>query len=166
MNDIDLTDKSVAVELLSFRAGGQDYAIDIGSTREIRSWTTPSEMPDAPADMLGVINLRGEVLPLLDLAGRLGLPTPEVNERSVIIVAELDNEPIGLLVDAVSDIIAPSEDDLQRPSDAVSRDEQPCVRALTLIGKKLVRVLELSSLKPAQINLIPQVCENELQKFQ
>lgn len=146
MSNTELEESSAAIELLSFRAGGQDYAIDIGSTREIRSWTTPSELPDAPPNMLGVINLRGEVLPLLDLAGRLGLSTPDVNERSVIIVAEVDKNPIGLLVDAVSDIIAPSEEELRPPPDTATRDDAPCVRALTLVEENVVRVLDLSSL--------------------
>lgn len=88
-------------------------------------------MPDAPANMLGVINLRGEVLPLLEPAARLGLPSPEVSERSVIIVAEVDNDLIGFLVDAVSDIIVFSEDELQPPPETATRDAEPCVRSLT-----------------------------------
>lgn len=139
-------DRSTVVELLSFTVGEQDYAIDIGSTREIRGWSTPSEMPDAPANMLGVMGLRGELVPLMDLAKRLGVPTHEVSERSVIIVAEIDGKPIGLLVDAVSDILSPSEDDLKPPPETVTSDADPCVRALVLIDETLVRVLELSLL--------------------
>lgn len=147
-------ERSTVIELLSFTVGKQDYAIDIGSTREIRGWSTPSEMPDAPVNMLGIMNLRGELVPLMNLAERLGVPTQEVNERSVIIVAEIDGKPIGLLVDAVSDILTPSEDDLKPPPETVTSDADLCVRALVLIEETLVRVLELSSLFPARAEVV------------
>lgn len=157
MQETDVSRKSVANELLSFKVGGQDYAIDVASTREIRGWTTPSELPDSPAHILGVINLRGDVLPLLDLAARLGLKTPEVNERSVIIVTEGHNGTVGLLVDAVSDIIAPSEEEMQPPPAAANCGEDPCVRALTIIGEKMVRVLELSAVMPSKTGSADQL---------
>ncbi|WP_299507974.1 chemotaxis protein CheW [uncultured Roseobacter sp.] len=157
MSDVDASQKPTIIELLSFRVGGQDYAIDVASTREIRGWTTPSELPDTPVHILGMINLRGDVLPLLDLAARLGLKTPEVNERSVIIVTEVDNSTVGLLVDAVSDIIAPSEEEMQPPPEAVKSDEDPCVRALTVIGEKMIRVLELSSVMPSTLGTPDQL---------
>lgn len=157
MSDDNVSQKPTSIELPSFKVGGQDYAIDVASTREIRGWTTPSELPDTPAHILGVINLRGDVLPLLDLASRLGLKTPEVNERSVIIVTELDNSTVGLLVDAVSDIIAPSEEEMQEPPEAVKGDEDPCVRSLTIIGEKMIRILELSSVMPSTIETHDQV---------
>lgn len=153
MNEENVSAGSETIELLSFLVGGQDYAIDICATREIRGWTSPSELPDAPEHILGVINLRGQALPLLDLAARLGLPTPAVNEKSVIIVAEQDGVPFGLLVDAVSDIIAPSEEDMQPPPEAATSEIDAPVRALTIIGEKMVRVLKLSSVFPANAAL-------------
>lgn len=150
MYDVETSESSDAIELLTFKVGGQDYAIDIGATREIRGWTNPSVLPDAPEHILGVINLRGDVLPLLDLAARLGLETPVVNEKSVIIVAEFDDTPFGLLVDAVSDIITPLEDDMQTPPEAATNGSDRCVRALTILDENLVRVLELSSVIPAK----------------
>ncbi|WP_299505078.1 chemotaxis protein CheW [uncultured Roseobacter sp.] len=149
MNETDVQENSEVVEFLSFRVGGEDYAIDIGSTREIRSWTTPSTLPDAPTFFLGVINLRGVMLPLLDLAARLGLPTPEVNERSVIIVAEIEDTPVGLLVEGVSDIIAPSKDEMQPPPDMANSGGDSYVQALTLVEDKTVRILDLASVMPA-----------------
>lgn len=148
MIETDVPPSAEAIELLSFRVGGEDYAIDINSTREIRGWTMPSFLPDAPAFVLGVINLRGVVLPLLDLAARLGLPTPEVNERSVIIVAEIDGTPMGLLVDAVLDIIAPTSDELQPPPDMATSPDSSYVQNLTFVGEKMVRILNLESVLP------------------
>lgn len=150
MTDTDeLHTSAEAVELLTFLVGGEDYAIDIGSTREIRSWTVPSALPDAPPDVLGVINLRGVVVPLLDLAARLGITTQKESDRNVIIVTEIAETPFGLLVDAVSDIISPTEDEIRPPPDAATVEDQSYVRALTLIDEKIVRILDLVSVLPS-----------------
>jgi len=69
-------------------------------------------MPNTEPHMLGVINLRGEVLPLFDLVAKPGLKTPEINVRSVIIVFEADKEVIGFLVDSVSNILTPQQDEI------------------------------------------------------
>ena len=148
MTEIDVPAGSESIELLSFTVGGEDYSININSTREIRGWTVPSSLPDAPAFVLGAINLRGVVLSLLDLAARLGLQTPEVNERSVIIVAEIGHTPVGLLVDAVSDIIAPTKDEMQPPPEVATSPDSTCVQTLVFVGEKIVRVLNLESVLP------------------
>lgn len=137
-----------SVEHLAFEVGTQNYAIDIGAVREIRGWAEPSGMPDTEPHVMGVINLRGEVLPLLDLAGKLGLETPEINERSVIIVVEAQNGTLGLLVDSVSNIIAPSQEDMKPPPEVASNGEKSYVSALTLVEEKLTRILDLSVLLP------------------
>lgn len=133
------------VEYLSFEVSGEGYAIDIALTREIRGWTEPSVMPESRNYELGVINLRGEMLPLIDLAAKLGLPSPEIHERSVIIVAEVENMVVGLLVDSVSNIIAPTEDDIRNPPETGSGGNIDYVCALTVIEEKMVRILDLSA---------------------
>ena len=102
-------------ELLTFRLADQDYAMDIMSVREIRGWTRTTPLPHAPSYMCGVINLRGTVLPVMDLAERLGLPAQEKSDRNVIIVVKQGDALTGLLVDAVSDIVALTADELQPP---------------------------------------------------
>lgn len=109
------------LELLTFRVADQEYSLDIMSVREIRGWTRTTPMPHAPDYMRGVINLRGTVLPVMDLARRLHLPSQETNDRNVIIVVNLNGTLTGLLVDAVSDIVAITEDDLQPPPRHVDR---------------------------------------------
>ena len=90
------------------------------SVREIRGWTPATALPHAPAYVRGVINLRGSVLPIVDLAERLGFPQTEATQRHVIIVVQVDAQIVGLLVDAVSDIL--SHDDRAHPADAGRRD--------------------------------------------
>lgn len=133
------------LELLTFRVADQEYALDIMSVREIRGWTNATPLPHAPSYMKGVINLRGTVLPVMDLCGRLGLPSPEQTERSVIIVVKHDDNMTGLLVEAVSDIIALSLDDLQPPPELSGSGADGVVSALTLIDERMIRILDLQA---------------------
>ena len=134
---------SGSIEYLSFEVSGEGYAIDIALTREIRGWTEPSAMPDTPAFELGVINLRGEMLPLIDLAARLGLRSPEIHARSVIIVAEVNDMAVGLLVDSVSNIIALSEENMRPPPDMANGGKHDYVKALTVVDEQMIRILDL-----------------------
>jgi purine-binding chemotaxis protein CheW len=133
------------LELLTFRLADHEYAVNIMSVREIRGWTRATPMPHSPACMKGVINLRGTVLPVMDLAERLGLPSREQNERNVIIVVKQGNAMTGLLVDAVSDIIALSEDSMQPPPDLSPGGATGVVSALTLVDDRMIRVLDLAA---------------------
>jgi len=131
------------VELLTFQLSDQEYSLNIMSVREIRSWTRATPMPHAPSFMRGVINLRGTVLPVMDLAERLGLPRREHSDRNVIIVVKQGETMTGLLVDAVSDIISVKQSDLQPPPDSAGQASPAVIRALTVIDERMIRVLDL-----------------------
>jgi len=141
MTDLDTSSR----ELLTFKLGEQEYALDIMSVREIRGWTKTTPMPHAPEFMRGVVNLRGTVLPVMDLAARLGLPPIVTTERNVIIVVKCNSAMTGLLVDAVNDIIALSEEDMQLPPDIGNEAGANTIRALSLIDERMIRVLELEN---------------------
>ncbi|MEM7521256.1 MAG: chemotaxis protein CheW [Pseudomonadota bacterium] len=132
-----------SLELLTFRVADQEYALDIMSVREIRGWTNATPLPHAPDYMKGVINLRGTVLPVMDLCARLGLPSPDQTERNVIIVVKMEDHMTGLLVEAVSDIVALSPDDLQPPPELTGSAADGVVSALTLIDERMIRILDL-----------------------
>ena len=134
------------LELLTFQIAEQEYSLDIMSVREIRGWTRATPLPHAPSYMKGVINLRGTVLPVMDLSQRLGLKTREQTERNVIIVVSNQDVMTGLLVDAVSDIIALTQDDLQPPPEVQNSASSNVVSALTLIDDRMIRVLDLDSI--------------------
>ncbi|WP_375690801.1 chemotaxis protein CheW [Pseudooceanicola sp. LIPI14-2-Ac024] len=138
------------LELLTFRVAEQEYSLDIMSVREIRGWTRTTPMPHAPSYMRGVINLRGTVLPVMDLAARLNLTSQETTDRNVIIVVHLNGVLTGLLVDAVSDIVAMTADDLQLPPDMATDPQMAVVRALTVIDDRMIRVLDLTAVVPAR----------------
>jgi purine-binding chemotaxis protein CheW len=139
-------DKSESIELLTFKLADQEYSLDIMSVREIRGWTKTTPLPHAPSYMKGVINLRGTVLPVMDLSQRLGLKPREHTDRNVIIVVNHEDVMTGLLVDAVSDIIALTSEDLQPPPEMQASNSPNVVSALTLIDERMIRVLDLSSI--------------------
>ncbi|MDF1728642.1 MAG: chemotaxis protein CheW [Sulfitobacter sp.] len=141
-----MTDQTVtAIELLTFRLADEEYALDIMSVREIRGWTHATSMPHAPGYMKGVINLRGTVLPVIDLAQRLGMPNRPADGRNVIIVASLGEAITGLLVDGVSDIVQMTEADLQPPPDLSAAQTENVVQALMLIDDRMIRLLDLGA---------------------
>jgi purine-binding chemotaxis protein CheW len=136
------------LELLSFRVGDHEYSVDIMSVREIRGWTRATPLPHSAAYMRGVINLRGAVLPIIDLACRLDLGTTETTERNVIIVVQVHGQSIGLLVDAVSDILSIPHSELQAPPDMLSDASTCFVRSLTVVEGRMLRVLDLAAVHP------------------
>ena len=137
------------IELLSFYVGDHEYSVDIMSVREIRGWTKTTSLPHSPQYVQGVINLRGTVLPVVDLALRLGLSAKEPDERNVVVVVDLDCRTLGLRVDAVSDILSISTNALQDPPQMSADEEDSFVRALTIVDERMVRVLDLKSVLPS-----------------
>lgn len=135
-------------EFLSFGLGENEYSVEIMSVREIRGWTRTTSLPRSPGYVRGVINLRGAVLPVIDLAMRLGLPETEPEDRNVIIVVDVDSRMMGLRVDAVSDILTLSQDQLQLPPDVATRPGARFVKALTLLDDRMVRILDLAEVVP------------------
>ena len=93
------------LEIIAFRLHDQEFCVKTTTIREIRGWAPSTPIPHSPADVIGVMNLRGSVIPIIDLAYKLGMKSTVANERSAIVVAEVHNMVIGMLVDRVSDIL-------------------------------------------------------------
>jgi purine-binding chemotaxis protein CheW len=135
-------------ELIAFCIGEQEYAVDIMSVREIRGWSPATPLPQTPDYMRGVINLRGAVLPIMDLAARLGLPVNELSARSVIIVVKVGERLIGLLVDAVSDILSITEDLVQPTPDVACDRVRSFVKGLISMDGRMISEIALERLLP------------------
>lgn len=144
----DKSRDGTVLELLSFLVGGEDYCVDIMSVREIRGGAKATTLPHSPSYMRGVINLRGTVLPIMDLSSRLELDAETDRDRNVIIVVANGARTVGLMVDAVSDILAIQEDDLQPPPDLPAERELSFVSALTIVENRMIRVLDLNAVLP------------------
>ncbi|WP_331344567.1 chemotaxis protein CheW [Cellvibrio sp. UBA7661] len=121
MNQLSKQKKSHVVEVikqyLTFRIGNENYGLELSQTREIIEYSGITEVPLMPNFLRGVINLRGEVVPVIDLAVRLGRKPIEVQKRTCIIVVELQsneqNHVLGLLADSVSEVIEMNDENIE-----------------------------------------------------
>mgnify|MGYP000850986212 CR=1 FL=1 len=135
-------------ELIAFRIGDQEFCVNIMSVREIRGWTPATPLPHAPSYVMGVINLRGVVLPIINLAARLGLKPIAPDARHVIIVAQVGSKIVGLLVEAVSDILTVSDENIQPMPEVTSDLERQYARGILAIDKRMICLIELDALFP------------------
>lgn len=134
-------------ELITFEVAGQVFGLDIMAIREIRAWSPVTRLPRVPHYVAGVINLRGTVLPVIDLAARLGWRAAEPGPRHAIIVTQHAAQIGGWLVDSVSDIVAVPTGALQPPPPGTSDDGVvPFCDGLVAIGEQMVMILDLAAL--------------------
>jgi purine-binding chemotaxis protein CheW len=132
---------------LTFAVGGEEYGVGIGFVTEIVGMQRVMEVPDVPAFIRGVINLRGKVIPVMDVRLRFGMPEKEYTERTVIIVLDVDNVPIGLAVDAVSDVREIPEANIDHPPQyGSSRDGKGVVRGLGKQGEHVAIIIDIRRL--------------------
>ncbi|OHB30080.1 MAG: chemotaxis protein CheW [Phenylobacterium sp. RIFCSPHIGHO2_01_FULL_69_31] len=140
-----------AVELILLEVAGADFCIDIRSVREIRGFTASTPLPQAPDFVLGVINLRGAVMPVLDLRARLGLGKTEASGRHVIVVVHHEDRPAGLLVDAVQETMILPMDQLQPPPRYDNGPGEAFVDALIPLEGRILSRLHVPSLLPLEV---------------
>jgi purine-binding chemotaxis protein CheW len=138
-------------ELIAFRLGVQEFCLDIMCVRDIRGWTPTTPLPHSPSYVRGVINLRGAVLPVVDLAARLGFPSAKPSARSVIIVTQVAHRNVGLLVDAVSDILTIPTSVIQATPDVASEITKTFVRGVLAIEKRMISLIGLDHILPPPI---------------
>jgi len=139
------------LELISFEIAGQEFCIDIRAVREIRGWTAPTPMPNAPPYVLGVINLRGIVMPVLDLRARLGLGETTGTSRHVYVVVQHEDRVVGLMVDAVQETFTVDADRLQAPPMLDYGDRGPLVDAILPLEGRMLARLVLGALLPETV---------------
>jgi purine-binding chemotaxis protein CheW len=135
-------------EMITFRVGGQEFGIDVMSVREIRVWTPATPIAYAPSYVVGMINLRGVVLPIVDFAARLGFPPTEPNSRHAILVAEAGGADIGLLVEGVSEILTVSTEEVQDVPNVGSDDTREFVYGVLAKQGRMISLVSIEGLSP------------------
>lgn len=130
-------------QLVSFQIGDQHLGIDIMAIREIRAWSPATRLPRAPAHVSGVVNLRGTVLPIIDLSLRLGWGGTDAGARHVIIVVRINDQLHGLIVDAVNDIVTLPDDALQPAPETGDDLAERCVEGVAMVDGRMLIVLAL-----------------------
>jgi purine-binding chemotaxis protein CheW len=132
-------------EFVTFQAGGQSFSLDITHVREIRRWTAVTPLPHAPKEVLGVMNLRGSVIPIYDLSARFGLGPTAESPRNVVVVAMIENQTVGLLVEAVSEILSVGRERIQDTPDIRSETTKQSITGVIPIEEGMTRVIDLSA---------------------
>ena len=137
-------------QYLTFVMDEEEYGVDILSVQEIRGWEKTTKIPNSPTYLKGVINLRGTIVPIIDLRLRFGLPEIEYTPVTVVIVLKLPFEggerTVGIVVDTVSSVHGINENDIRDNPDISSRQNQEYIRGLADVEGTMVVILELQHL--------------------
>ncbi len=133
-------------QVLTFLLNGQDYGLELIKVQEIRGFTQITPIPNMPAHIKGVMNLRGAVLPVVDMRTKFGMPQAAYTKFTVIIIAHSAGKSVGLIVDSVSDVLSTSDASMQSPPDFGETTDARFVQALIKSGDHLVVLLDLERL--------------------
>ena len=133
-------------QLVGLELAGELYGVEIDRIQEIIRMQPITKVPNGPAFVEGVTNLRGRVIPVMDLRKRFGLPVGADGHHARIVVAELGTHTVGLIVDAVSEVLRVSAEAIEPPSSLVTTADSAYLRGVAKLGERLVLLLELSRL--------------------
>ncbi|BAV33789.1 chemotaxis protein CheW [Sulfuricaulis limicola] len=133
-------------QFLTFRLHGQDYGIGILKIQEIKGWDKVTPIPNSPAYVKGVLNLRGVIVPVIDLRLRFGLPEAERDIFTVIIVANVNGRLAGIVVDAVSDVINVGAAHLCEAPEYEGQENREFIKGLAQVDGKLLVLLDVDRL--------------------
>ena len=133
-------------QFVSFVIGEQHYCVDIMAVREIKAWTGTTALPNSPAHIRGVINLRGAIVPVIDLRKRFGQELTEPTPAHVVVIVAVGDVQNGLLVDGVSDIVTVNRKDIAPIPAMEGEDKNPYFQGLITGQEKLVAVISLDQL--------------------
>jgi purine-binding chemotaxis protein CheW len=131
-------------QVVVLELAGEAYGVEIGKVEEIIRMQAITRIPNGPAFIEGVTNLRGRVIPVLDLRKRFGLPATEQTRRSRIVVGELGQHTVGLVVDGVSEVLLVSADAVEPPSTLVTTTDSAFLRGVAKLDERLILLLDLS----------------------
>ena len=141
---------AAAGEYLTFRLGAEEYGIDILKVQEIRSYETPTRIAHAPAFMKGVVNLRGVIVPIVDLRLRLGCDAAEINAFTVVIVLNVRGRVVGAVVDSVSDVLELARDSIKPAPEMSSAIDSGFITGIASMkgegGERMLILMDIEAL--------------------
>ncbi|MEX5748203.1 chemotaxis protein CheW [Massilia sp. X63] len=142
-------------EVLSFRLAKEEYAISILKVQEIRGYEEPTMLPGAPACIKGIMNLRGSIVPIVDMRILFKLGEPVYDHFTVVIVLNIKNHVIGMVVDSVSDVVTLTQDQLRPAPEMGVGADGDYITGLGTIGERMLIVLDIDQLMSSeQLGLI------------
>jgi purine-binding chemotaxis protein CheW len=145
-----LTENLGANQFLTFMLAGEEYGLDILRVQEIKGWDSVAAIPNTPAYIKGVFNLRGTIVPIIDLRERFGLEKLSYGPTTVVIILNVRRENrtriMGMVVDAVSDVYSLVDDQIKPPPELGSAIDTQFVKGLATVDQKLVILLDMDLL--------------------
>jgi purine-binding chemotaxis protein CheW len=141
-------------QFLTFQLGEELYGVDILRVQELKGYTTVTKIPNTPSYIKGVMNLRGTIVPIVELRVTFGMETVDYTMLSVIVVVVVRDRIMGLVVDSVSDVLNISQKDIQAPPDFGTKVNVSFLNGIAKCGDKLVALLNIDRL----------LSESEMQK--
>ncbi|HYF59826.1 MAG TPA: chemotaxis protein CheW [Burkholderiaceae bacterium] len=133
----------VPTEVLAFRIGGEEYAIDILKVREIRGYERPTRIAGSGPSLCGVLNLRGTIVPIVDLRRLLGVDEPVLEASTVTIILGLRDRSVGVVVDAVADVLSFEPGQVRAAPEMSGSTVAPFVLGLVSIGDRMLMALDV-----------------------
>lgn len=133
-------------QFITFTLDDQEYGIDIMVVREIKGWSATTSIPNSPPHVRGVMNLRGVIVPIFDLRARFGMGMTDPSNLHVIVIVSLRSKTVGLLVDAVSDIISIEPEAIRPVPDMGLKTDDRCLDGLVSIQDRMVTLVSLDGL--------------------
>lgn len=137
-------------QYLTFSLAGEEYGVDILGVQEVKVWTTVTVLPNTPGYIKGVLDLRGAIVPIIDLRARFGIEAVDYDDTTVIVVLKLNIENrdriIGLVVDSVSDVLDIRQSDIKSIDDFDLRSRSEAVTGVATVNSKLVIMLDAGKL--------------------
>ncbi len=145
------------IQLVSFKLGKEEFGVDILKVQEINRMLEITEMPNSPDFVEGIINLRGRIIPVIDLKKRLSMPAKEHDSSTRIIVVELNGKTVGFVVDEVSEVLRIESNITEPPPDMVAGIDSDYITAVAKLEDRLLILLDLNK-------ILSQEEEKELQE--
>ncbi|MCC7151971.1 MAG: chemotaxis protein CheW [Rubrivivax sp.] len=133
-------------EFLTFRLGGEEYGIDILRVQEIRSYEPPTRIANAPHFIKGVVNLRGVIVPIIDLRLKLGCENAEYNGFTVVIVLNVKGRVVGAVVDSVSDVLELTREHIKPAPELNSSVDGSFITGIGSVGERMLILMDIEGL--------------------
>ncbi len=132
------------IQVVSFKLGSEEYGVDIAQVQEINRMVAVTHVPRAPQFMEGVINLRGQLIPIIDLRARFGMPRAEHSKNTRIVVTEIGAKRVGMVVDSVSEVLRLPVDQIEDAPEMLTGVETEYIRGVGKIEDRLIILLDLA----------------------
>ncbi|MES9980178.1 MAG: chemotaxis protein CheW [Candidatus Thiodiazotropha sp. 6PLUC5] len=144
--DDDESGGSPLIQFVTFILMDEVYGINVMQVQEVLRVTEIAPVPGAPSYVLGIVNLRGNVVTVIDTRKRFGLPSVEVNDASRVIVIESEKQVVGILVDAVAEVVELSEDQIDVASNVGKEERSSYMQGVDTQDKRLLILVDLNKL--------------------